>query len=161
MRRYFNGAKAKAWRAERNKREGGLLSQGSDNEPIVAFRVPSEKRAARVLSVTDKAKHGKKFCEHCRWSPPSASILHAHHVIPISCGGADSVENIMVLCPNCHAVAHYVSRRSNLTRTYTGPATPEQLREWMSAAKYPNKLRELQRAYTLSHVTPILDSLRA
>lgn len=161
MRRNFFGAKAKAWVAERKAKESRLQSRGSDNASIVALEPRPKRRVVRQWRVVDKAKQDKKFCEHCRWQPPAPSILHAHHVVPVSCGGADAVENLIVLCPNCHAVAHYVSSRSNLTRTYTGPTTSEQLREWMWASKTPRQLKQLQRAHTLAHVAPILAAMRA
>lgn len=53
-------------------------------------------------------------CEVCRWRPPKAlraspaakGLLHAHHVVPVSCGGPDDHENLILVCPTCHAVAH-------------------------------------------------------
>lgn len=55
---------------------------------------------------------GALRCEACRWSPPCGpawdGILHAHHVVPLSDGGDDARSNLVVLCPNCHALAHKV-----------------------------------------------------
>lgn len=33
--------------------------------------------------------------------------LEVHHRVPLSCGGEDTVENAIALCPNCHRKAHY------------------------------------------------------
>lgn len=33
-------------------------------------------------------------------------FLEAHHIIPLSEGGADSIDNIAALCPNCHRKMH-------------------------------------------------------
>lgn len=161
MGRYFNKAKAKAWQAKRNVGEQAVITPVSDNAAYDNLRRPAGARPKRDYWTTVNAKIGKDFCEHCRWTPPVASILHAHHIIPISCGGPDARENILVLCPNCHAIAHYVTARSNLTRTYTGPRTADQLRELMWAIKTPRRLKAMQQAQMLEHARPILDSLRA
>lgn len=138
--------------------ESGLEQQESDKS---GYEQLKPRRIKRDLSVIYEAKHGKQRCEHCSWKQPlNSSILHAHHVVPLACGGADSSSNIIVLCPNCHAIAHYVSRRTNTMRTYAGPRTILELREWMAKAKQPNELRKLQRAHMLAHVAPILAALR-
>ena len=33
--------------------------------------------------------------------------LEVHHKIPLAKGGADSMDNVIALCPNCHRKAHY------------------------------------------------------
>jgi 5-methylcytosine-specific restriction endonuclease McrA len=33
-------------------------------------------------------------------------MLHAHHVIPLAFGGDDAEANLVLLCPNHHAIAH-------------------------------------------------------
>lgn len=62
-------------------------------------------------------------CEICGWYPPSNSILHIHHIIPISdflykkydvidkkykaiFDIKDEIDNLVVLCPNCHYLIH-------------------------------------------------------
>jgi 5-methylcytosine-specific restriction endonuclease McrA len=34
------------------------------------------------------------------------SVLIVHHIIPVSEGGNNEMDNLVVLCPNCHAVVH-------------------------------------------------------
>lgn len=50
-------------------------------------------------------------CQLCRERgfemPGGAIYLETHHIIPLSEGGADSVENVIALCPNDHRRAHY------------------------------------------------------
>lgn len=160
MGRIFFGAKAKAWREKRNVVESRPIKAVSDNGYIVPLKRLIGERTKRVWAVAAKAKLGIDLCEHCRWSPPTPSILHAHHVFPLACGGPDTLDNLLVLCPNCHATAHYVTQRSNLMRQYSGPKTREQLREWMSVAHSPRKLRALQQAYVHDQVRPLIESLR-
>ena len=161
MGRIYFGAKAKAAREKRKVREQAVDEPASDNEAYDNLRRPAGQRPRRDHWKAVNAKTGKDFCDHCRWTPPTASILHAHHIIPIACGGPDTIVNLIVLCPNCHAIAHYVTARSSLTRTYTGPRTADQLREWMWAVKTPARLRALQKAHLLRNVAPILASMRA
>ena len=50
----------------------------------------------------------------CGWKLPprltradhARRMLHAHHVIPLAFGGDDSAANLVLLCPNHHAIAH-------------------------------------------------------
>ena len=32
--------------------------------------------------------------------------LHYHHIVPVSDGGNGNTDNIILLCPNCHKMAH-------------------------------------------------------
>lgn len=52
-------------------------------------------------------------CDTCPWRPPVPSLLHVHHVLPRHLGGGDEEENLVCLCPNCHAVAHWLLRQGN------------------------------------------------
>lgn len=52
-------------------------------------------------------------------------MLHAHHVVPLACGGEDRPRNVVVLCPNCHALAHRLGRI--VRRTWDGARSPAQL----------------------------------
>lgn len=81
--------------------------------------VPSEVKRERAES--------GRGCEVCGWilRPGDWRSLHAHHVIPVSCGGSDRRENLMVVCPNHHAAAHRCGRRRKAG--YDGPRTREDL----------------------------------
>lgn len=58
-----------------------------------------------------------------------ALTVHKHHILPISEGGPDTEENLVVVCPNCHDAIHLA--RDAGRRLYT----PEQLldckRRWV------------------------------
>lgn len=48
-------------------------------------------------------------CQICACDPPDAyghTLCHAHHVHWLSRGGADDLENLMLVCPNHHAAIH-------------------------------------------------------
>ena len=44
-------------------------------------------------------------CELCQYN--NFAILQAHHIIEKSNGGSDDLENLMLLCPTCHALQHF------------------------------------------------------
>lgn len=52
-------------------------------------------------------------CEKCHKSAPfrkrgdQTPYLEVHHVVWLSKGGEDTVENTLALCPNCHREAHH------------------------------------------------------
>ena len=48
--------------------------------------------------------------------------LELHHIIWLSHGGSDSVDNVVALCPNCHRKMHIVNDAedlAHLTRVVT------------------------------------------
>lgn len=100
-----------------SKRLGLLRTEGA---PIV-----------RGLKVR-RAKTGEMRCAVCKWAPPAQiavrrglNLLHAHHVVPLACGGSNDEENLVILCPNHHALAHRVGQQ-NGARWYGAP-TPNEL----------------------------------
>lgn len=57
-------------------------------------------------------KHARGNCELCGNPAPFVRVtgegyLEVHHVLPLSQGGPDIVENAVAVCPNCHRAAHY------------------------------------------------------
>lgn len=106
-------------------------------------------------------------CEVCRWRPPRSlrevpggmirRLLHAHHIVPVSCGGADSLENLILLCPNHHAVAHHIGRMvrdDEGTIVWTGARTRSDFLFAMELLRKPEewrrfvRLRQRRDAYT-------------
>jgi hypothetical protein len=85
------------------------------------------------------ADAGKSRCQVCRWKPPrglaalhddASSMLHAHHVVPIACGGADRESNLVLVCPTHHAISHKLGRMVQSgprAERWRGPRTPEEL----------------------------------
>ena len=50
------------------------------------------------------------YCEYCKekgFETPHGFYLETHHITPLSEGGADTVENVIAICPNDHRMAHY------------------------------------------------------
>lgn len=49
-------------------------------------------------------------CEHCGWDEARCDV---HHRTPRNQGGENTVENGIVLCPNCHRVEHERLKAAN------------------------------------------------
>jgi 5-methylcytosine-specific restriction endonuclease McrA len=82
-------------------------------------------RIKRNTRLVHRTKEVIDHCEMCGWKGPEAKLLHAHHIIGLSVGGADTLDNLAILCPNCHAVAHYVTSRA--LGSHVGPSTRDEL----------------------------------
>lgn len=50
-------------------------------------------------------KKYKSVCGNCGFG--IKSILELHHLLPFNSNGANKVENIILLCPNCHKMVHF------------------------------------------------------
>lgn len=56
------------------------------------------------VSKRDLVKLTGRRCQVC--GRRDVYRLHLHHIIPKSESGPDTIENLVVLCPNCHGKAH-------------------------------------------------------
>lgn len=43
-------------------------------------------------------------CHECGWNAGNCEV---HHIMPKSAGGKNTINNAVVLCPNCHSLKHY------------------------------------------------------
>jgi len=67
-------------------------------------------------------QHCNGVCGYCGVAAPFARpngqpYLEVHHVLPLSEGGPDTVDNAIALCPNCHRRAHHGSDRRDVRRS--------------------------------------------
>ncbi|MDE6024077.1 MAG: HNH endonuclease [Lachnospiraceae bacterium] len=58
-------------------------------------------------------RRAKGICQLCENPAPfmnekGVPYLESHHIVELSEGGEDSVENTVALCPNCHRKMHIV-----------------------------------------------------
>lgn len=80
-----------------------------EKKPVTGFvyeRSPEVRRKVllRALGVCE-------FCKQPGFKLSNGSIyLETHHVLPLSLGGLDHVDNVVALCPNDHREAHYGER---------------------------------------------------
>lgn len=63
--------------------------------------------------VAEAIIRAKGCCEECEKPAPfirkkdNSPYLEIHHIIPLSVGGEDSLDNVIALCPNCHRGKHF------------------------------------------------------
>ena len=88
-----------------------LALKESSNEPArVEILRMTHVRSPHVRAYALRVANGE--CQVCREEGPFVSrktgklFLEVHHKTPLSRGGADSIENTVALCPNCHREAH-------------------------------------------------------
>jgi 5-methylcytosine-specific restriction protein A len=90
---------------------------GADQPERITATAVSFKRSAEVAEWVLKCAKG--VCEHCSAQAPfvtkdGTAYLEVHHVKPLAEGGADTVENAVAVCPNCHRAAHYSAVASEI-----------------------------------------------
>ncbi|MCC7118538.1 MAG: HNH endonuclease [Anaerolineales bacterium] len=94
-------------------------------DAIVENALPKTKKWARVSSKTGKKirdkevvlevhKRSNGVCELCGNNAPFKDLagkpyLEVHHIVWLSWGGEDSIENAVALCPNCHRKMHLLN----------------------------------------------------
>ncbi len=73
-----------------------------------------------------KNKSGMLKCEICGWGfCGNYSSVNAHHIKPVSAGGENKDDNLILLCPNHHAIAHFISHTHK--GKYSGPSSKQEL----------------------------------
>ena len=81
---------------------------------------PGNRKVVYTESVRDPyiaefaKRRAKGVCQLCKQPAPfkdkkGRPYLECHHIVWLSKGGADSVENTVALCPNCHKKMHMVN----------------------------------------------------
>ena len=89
---------------EIDRPEGSLRPKQSSVTTTAFLRDPLVK--AWVL------KNANGICEACSSSAPfnrqdGSPYLEVHHLVPLSEGGADTTDNALAVCPNCHRRLHH------------------------------------------------------
>jgi len=62
-----------------------------------------------------------KFCARCKITNKElkkGEKLQIHHIIPISEGGLNTLENMILLCPKCHIWIHKIANKRNLIKKW-------------------------------------------
>jgi hypothetical protein len=106
-----------------------------------------------------RAKKGKRSCEICDWRPPflargrRSSGLHGHHIVSVADGGDCSETNVIVLCPNHHAIAHLIGDVVYTEAVAGGPTPRQRLVRWLRLAdSHPDHCAEELKAHVRLNV---------
>ena len=87
----------------------------------VASRKVTSSLHVRDPYVAEYAKRrAKGVCQLCKQPAPfkdknGKPYLESHHIVWLADGGADTVENTVALCPNCHRKMHVVKDQKDIS----------------------------------------------
>ena len=96
------------------KRAAELNSQKPKQTEVV---VKQYHRSKLISSYAKRRANG--ICQLCGQYAPFSDengnpYLETHHIVWLSQGGLDSVENTVALCPNCHKKMHVVNDEKDI-----------------------------------------------
>lgn len=100
-------------------------------EVLILALESKNKKKIRAEQTTIKKRILKKqkiaHCEYC--GNKTKEILQIHHIEPIAMGGNNDLDNLIILCPNCHKSVHAgIIKKDDLY--------------WLK--KFPKKLKDFQ-----------------
>ncbi len=98
-----------------------------EGEPIYRIHLDRERdKELRDAAIENyKARHGKIRCEICRFSfeetygEMGKDLIEVHHVVPLASRNGSTltrVDELMLICANCHFVVHAGNPDENLRR---------------------------------------------
>jgi 5-methylcytosine-specific restriction endonuclease McrA len=78
-------------------------------------------RSAAIVELAKRRAQGRCEMPGCGYIPfvtdNEEPFLEVHHIVPLSEGGADAIENVAALCPNCHRAQHHSNQKAALRET--------------------------------------------
>jgi HNH endonuclease len=115
-------------------------------------------RLQRDRGLFHQKRSADETCECCGWALPPGiharrrSGVHAHHVVPVIAGGSDFPDNRLLLCPNCHCLAHALFPL--IGGVYAGPRTREGLLQSLRFAEADPRAYVAERVSAASSLLP-------
>jgi len=91
-----------------------LKKRAGKSHKVPGYRMVRVKQYDRDPNIVELAKrYANGICQLCKSKAPFMDkskeyFLETHHIIWLSKGGEDSIENTVALCPNCHRKMHIV-----------------------------------------------------
>ena len=97
-------------RVSKSKATSKSPPKGNKNPKKTYSLTASYQRDSEVVAAAEERADG--HCELCGQTAPfnrsdGTPFLEGHHVIHLSNGGSDTLDNVAALCPNCHRECHH------------------------------------------------------
>lgn len=92
-----------------------FIQDSCQSEPVVVSKLERE-RSAEIRQLVMARSEGRcEWCNEPGFKKHDGQIyLESHHVVPLCEDGADSIANVIALCPNDHRRAHYSEGRADM-----------------------------------------------
>lgn len=93
-----------------------------DSTNRVATRLTKQKSYTRSPYIAEYAKRrANGICQLCGKQAPfidkdGKPYLESHHIVWMSAGGEDSIDNTVALCPNCHRRMHILNAEEDIMK---------------------------------------------
>lgn len=110
--------------------ENILKTKAQLNEGINSKRLVSKIKYERNVYVAQYIlKKADGICMLCNQKGPflvkGMPYLEVHHIIPVSKGGLDTIDNCVALCPNCHKRMHILNDKEDIKYLYDLKSIPD------------------------------------
>ena len=116
----------------------------------------NREREKRKLQRKDLAKNRKEVfealggkCFVCDFD--FSDLLHIHHKVRLVDGGSNEIENLVLLCPNCHRLIHYFAESfsSKEKIRYEDNLRLINIEDWMNNNLTPNEIKNVANLFTI------------
>ncbi len=103
----------KIQKSKNDSRQKRLMRLKKSNKKPSSVEVKSIQYKRNPDIVVEVLNRANGICEKCKKKAPflrkkdNTPYLEVHHIITLSNGGDDTIENTIAVCPNCHRELHF------------------------------------------------------
>ena len=119
LREYENEIKKKARKLSDEELEKRVKEGSKSKVSTRSTKTQSYLRDPYVVEYSKRRANG--ICQLCGEKAPfddtnGDPYFEVHHIVWLSEGGEDTIENTVALCPNCHRKVHVVNDKSDVKK---------------------------------------------
>ena len=123
-----------------------LLSKPITKRNVITYRIYGDPYIRQYAKL-----RADGHCELCGEKAPfemnGVPYLEIDHIVSLSAGGLDTVDNVVALCPNCHRKKHCLSLEEDINTIYKNVAENEaRLQKGLNTIITDKKCREEEKA---------------
>lgn len=101
------------------ERSATLMPTGNETPQRIQSTAARYERDSMIVAETKRLAKGK--CQLCGQDAPFKTkneepYLECHHIVALAEGGADTMQNTVALCPNCHTKMHMLNLEEDRER---------------------------------------------